>query len=60
MSPNSLVVEHRGLADAKTQARAAKMGCHVLIQQPLRHDAVAVQMLYFGKERTARLFPARN
>jgi predicted amidohydrolase YtcJ len=36
------------------------MGIPVTIQQPLLHDVTVIQSLYFGKDRTARLFPARE
>ncbi|KAG9257614.1 amidohydrolase family-domain-containing protein [Emericellopsis atlantica] len=60
LPPHSLVMEHGALVDPATQARAVRMGIPVTIQQPLLHDVAAIQSLYFGKERTARLFPARS
>ncbi|KAH7029740.1 amidohydrolase family-domain-containing protein [Microdochium trichocladiopsis] len=60
LAPGSLVMEHGGLADAGTQARAVAMGIPVTIQLPLLHDVAAIQALYIGEERTARLFPARS
>ncbi|WZH49467.1 amidohydrolase 3 [Fusarium acuminatum] len=60
LAAGTLVMEHGGLADLVAQARTVKMGIPVTIQQPLLHDVAVIQSLYFGKDRTARLFPARE
>jgi predicted amidohydrolase YtcJ len=60
LAAGTLVMEHGGLADPVAQARTVKMGIPVTIQQPLLHDVAVIQSLYFGKDRTARLFPARE
>lgn len=58
--PTSLVIEHGGLADATQRARAAALGIPVTIQQPLLHDTAEVELGYWGAERVANLFPARE
>ncbi|KAH7006772.1 amidohydrolase 3 [Ilyonectria destructans] len=60
LAPGTLVMEHGGLADPDIQARTVAMGIPVTIQLPLLHDVAAVQALYIGEERTARVFPARG
>jgi predicted amidohydrolase YtcJ len=56
----TLVMEHGGLAGAEQRARAVKLGVPVTIQQPLLHDAAAAQREYWGPQRVAALFPARE
>lgn len=56
----TLVMEHGGIADGRQRRRAAAMGIPVTVQQPLLHDAAAVQAEYWGRERVAQLFPARG
>lgn len=58
--PTSLVIEHGGLADRTQRARAAALGTPVTIQQPLLHDTAEVGIGYWGADRVARLFPARE
>ena len=58
--PRALVIEHGGLASAEQQARAVALGLPVTIQQPLLHDTAHVELGYWGPERVARLFPARE
>ncbi|CAJ0547431.1 Ff.00g041850.m01.CDS01 [Fusarium sp. VM40] len=53
-------MEHGGFADPGVQARTVEMGIPVTIQQPLLHDVAPIQSLYFGKDRTARIFPAHS
>jgi len=56
----TLVMEHGGLAGARQRARAVALGIPVTIQQPLLHDTAEVEVGYWGKERVAELFPARE
>lgn len=56
----ALVMEHGGLADREQRCRAVQLGIPVTIQQPLLHDAAAIQSEYWGEERVAALFPARE
>jgi predicted amidohydrolase YtcJ len=56
----TLVMEHGGLADAKQRVRAIALGIPVTIQQPLLHDIAEVETGFWGSERVARLFPARE
>ncbi|MFJ9520850.1 amidohydrolase [Kitasatospora sp. NPDC101801] len=56
----TLVMEHGGLADREQRRRAVQLGIPVTIQQPLLHDAAAIQSEYWGTERVAALFPARE
>lgn len=56
----SLVLEHGGLASQKQQQRAVDLGIAVTIQQPLHHDTAGLQEVYWGSERVARIFPARQ
>ncbi|MEU6236228.1 amidohydrolase [Kitasatospora sp. NPDC047058] len=55
----TLVMEHGGLADRAQRHRAVRLGVPVTIQQPLLHDAAAIQTEYWGRDRVAALFPAR-
>jgi len=56
----TLVMEHGGLAGAGQRARAVALGIPVTIQQPLLHDTAEVEAGYWGPERVAALFPARE
>jgi predicted amidohydrolase YtcJ len=56
----SLVVEHGGLAGPEQRARAAALGIPVTVQQPLQHDTAHVEREFWGPERVADLFPARE
>jgi predicted amidohydrolase YtcJ len=56
----TLVMEHGGLAGAKQRARAFALGIPVTIQQPLLHDTAEVEAGFWGRERVAELFPARE
>ncbi|HEY4453458.1 MAG TPA: amidohydrolase [Pseudonocardiaceae bacterium] len=56
----SLVIEHGGLARPEQRARAVALGIPVTIQQPLLHDTAEVEQTYWGPERVAELFPARE
>ena len=60
LPPNSLVIEHGGLASAEQRARAVALGLPVTIQQPLLHDTAHVELGYWGPDRVANLFPARG
>ncbi|KAG7402960.1 N-substituted formamide deformylase [Fusarium oxysporum f. sp. rapae] len=60
LPPGTLVMEHGGLADSETRARTVAMGIPVTIQLPLLYDVAAIQALYLGEDRTARIFPARG
>ena len=60
LPPGTLVIEHGGLANAEQRARAAALGIPVTIQQPLLHDTAEVETGYWGPERVAALFPARE
>lgn len=60
LPPRSLVIEHGGLAGPEQRARAVALGVPVTIQQPLAHDTAEVEIGYWGPERVARLFPARE
>ncbi|WP_194818487.1 amidohydrolase [Nocardia sp. XZ_19_385] len=60
LPPRSLVIEHGGLATAEQRARAVALGIPVTIQQPLLHDTAEVEIGYWGQERVAQLFPARQ
>ncbi|AUG76263.1 Amidohydrolase 3 [Kitasatospora sp. MMS16-BH015] len=55
----TLVMEHGGLADEIQRRRAVALGIPITIQQPLLHDAAAIQTEYWGEDRVAALFPAR-
>ncbi|HEU5353966.1 MAG TPA: amidohydrolase [Actinocrinis sp.] len=55
-----LVMEHGGLAGAKQRERAVALGVPVTIQQPLAHDTAEVEREFWGPERVAALFPARQ
>src|SRR6185437_5364763 len=56
----TLVMEHGGLAGAKQRERAVALGIPVTIQQPLQHDTAEVEREFWGPERVAALFPARQ
>lgn len=56
----TLVVEHGGLAGPEQRARAAALGIPVTVQQPLQHDTAHVEREFWGPERVADLFPARE
>src|SRR4029077_16000279 len=58
--PGTLVMEHGGLAGPEQRARAVALGIPVTIQQPLLHDTAEVETEFWGPERVARLFPARE
>jgi len=60
LPPGTLVMEHGGLAGPGQRARAVALGIPVTIQQPLLHDTAEVEAGYWGPERVARLFPARE
>ncbi|MER5636069.1 amidohydrolase [Kitasatospora sp. NPDC002227] len=55
----TLVMEHGGLAERTQRRRVVQLGIPVTVQQPLLHDAAAIQSEYWGRERVAALFPAR-
>lgn len=57
---NSLVIEHAGLASLEQRARAIALGIPVTIQQPLLHDTAEVELGFWGPERVADIFPARQ
>jgi predicted amidohydrolase YtcJ len=57
---DTLVMEHGGLAGAGQRARAVALGVPVTIQQPLLHDTAEVEVGYWGPDRVADLFPARE
>ncbi|WP_433347543.1 amidohydrolase [Microtetraspora malaysiensis] len=56
----ALVMEHGGLAGPEQRARAAALGIPVTVQQPLLHDTAEVEREFWGPERVAALFPARE
>ncbi|WP_425826968.1 amidohydrolase [Streptomyces fractus] len=56
----TLVMEHGGIADDEQRRRAVALGIPVTVQQALLYDAAAVQSEYWGEERVAELFPARQ
>ena len=56
----TLVMEHGGLAGPEQRARAVALGIPVTIQQPLLHDTAEVEREFWGPERIAALFPARE
>jgi predicted amidohydrolase YtcJ len=56
----TLVMEHGGLAGAEQRARAVALGVPVTVQQPLLHDTAEVEQGFWGRERVATLFPARE
>ena len=56
----TLVMEHGGLAGPEQRARAIALGIPVTIQQPLLHDTAEVEREFWGPERIAALFPARE
>ncbi|KAH6880825.1 amidohydrolase 3 [Thelonectria olida] len=51
---------HGGLASPDQRSRAISLGIPCTIQHPLIHDAAAFEILYLGRERVARCFPARG
>lgn len=60
LPPGTLVMEHGGLAGAEQRERAVALGIPVTIQQPLLHDTAEVEQGFWGAERVAALFPARQ
>jgi predicted amidohydrolase YtcJ len=56
----TLVMEHGGLAGAEQRERAVALGIPVTIQQPLLHDTAEVEQGFWGPQRVAALFPARQ
>lgn len=56
----TLVMEHGGLAGPEQQARAVALNIPVTIQQPLLHDTAEVEREFWGPDRVAALFPARE
>lgn len=56
----TLVMEHGALAGPEQRARAVALGVPVTIQQPLLHDTAEVETGFWGPERVAALFPARE
>jgi predicted amidohydrolase YtcJ len=56
----TLVMEHGALVGPEQRARAVAMGVPVTIQQPLLHDTAEVEREFWGPERVAALFPARE
>lgn len=53
-------MEHAGLAGPEQRARAVALGVLVTIQRPLLHDTAEVEREFWGEERVAALFPARE
>jgi predicted amidohydrolase YtcJ len=56
----TLVMEHGGLANHEQRSRAVELGVPVTIQQPLLHDTAEVEQGFWGPDRVAALFPARE
>ncbi|MEU7642983.1 amidohydrolase [Streptomyces sp. NPDC039016] len=56
----ALVMEHGGIADDEQRRRAAALRIPVTVQQALLYDVATVQSEYWGEERVAHLFPARQ
>jgi hypothetical protein len=56
----SLVMEHGALVAPEQRARAVKLGIPVTIQQPLQHDTAEVEREFWGPERVAAMYPARE
>ena len=60
LPPGTLVMEHGALIGPEQRARAVALGIPVTIQQPLLHDTAEVEEGFWGPERVAALFPARE
>jgi predicted amidohydrolase YtcJ len=60
LPPGTLVMEHGGLAGARQRERAVALGIPVTVQQPLLHDTAEVGRGFWGADRVAALFPARQ
>ena len=60
LPPGTLVMEHGGLAGPEQRGRAVALGVPVTIQQPLLHDTAEVERGFWGPQRVAALFPARQ
>ncbi|MEV5576784.1 amidohydrolase [Spirillospora sp. NPDC052269] len=56
----ALVMEHGALVGPEQRARAVAMGIPVTIQQPLLHDTAEVETGFWGPERVAAMYPARE
>jgi predicted amidohydrolase YtcJ len=56
----TLTWEPGALAGPGQRARAVALGIPVTVQQPLLHDTAEVEAGFWGPERVARLFPARE
>ena len=58
--PGTLVLEHAGLAHADQRARAIRLGIPVTVQYPLLSGLSPALVEYWGRERTADIFPLRE
>ena len=58
--PGTLVLEHAGLARPEQRARAVRLGIPVTVQYPLLSGLSPALVEYWGRERTADIFPLRE
>ena len=58
--PGTLVLEHAGLARPDQRARAIALGIPVTVQYPLLSGLSPALVEYWGRERTADIFPLRE
>ena len=59
-TPGTLVLEHAGLARPDQRARAIALGIPVTVQYPLLSGLSPALVEYWGRERTADIFPLRE
>ena len=59
-APGTLVLEHAGLARPEQRARAVALGIPVTVQYPLLYGLSPALVEYWGRERTADIFPLRE
>jgi predicted amidohydrolase YtcJ len=59
-APGTLVLEHAGLARPQQRARAVALGIPVTVQYPLLYGLSPALVEYWGRERTADIFPLRE
>jgi predicted amidohydrolase YtcJ len=59
-SPGMLVLEHAGLARPDQRTRAVRLGIPVTVQYPLLSGLSPALVEYWGRERTADIFPLRE
>jgi predicted amidohydrolase YtcJ len=60
LAPGTLVAEHAGLPHAADRVLAVRLGIPVTVQHPLFAGLAPALIEYWGRERTAEIFPLRE